>query len=122
MRYTVTIQLNISVYRKQLHIIYRYVVYRKRKVYVGEGNIKDLENVFKKFEKDKFMFPTSDLLMSVVPDFLNELNQTGGVQFCIGQFYDLSDLRDVYYDVLAFSPSGIESLFKNFPDFKQKNT
>ena len=36
---------------------------------------------------------------------------------------DLSDLRDVYYDVLAFfSPSGIESLFKNFPDFKQNNT
>ena len=36
---------------------------------------------------------------------------------------DLSDLRDVYYDVLAFfSPSGIESLFKNFPDFQQKNT
>ena len=36
---------------------------------------------------------------------------------------DLSDLRDVYYDILAFfSPSGIESLFKNFPDFQQKNT
>jgi uroporphyrinogen-III synthase len=36
---------------------------------------------------------------------------------------DLSDLRDVYYDVLAFfSPSGIESLFKNFPDFKQNKT
>ena len=32
-------------------------------------------------------------------------------------------MRDVYYDVLAFfSPSGIESLFKNFPDFQQKNT
>ena len=36
---------------------------------------------------------------------------------------DLSDLRDVYYDLLVFfSPSGIESLFKNFPDFKQNNT
>jgi uroporphyrinogen-III synthase len=32
-------------------------------------------------------------------------------------------LADVYYDVLVFfSPSGIESLFKNFPDFKQNNT
>ena len=30
---------------------------------------------------------------------------------------------DVYYDILVFfSPSGIESLFKNFPDFKQNNT
>ena len=36
---------------------------------------------------------------------------------------DLSDLRDVYYDILVFfSPSGIESLFKNFPDFEQKKT
>ena len=36
---------------------------------------------------------------------------------------DLSDLRDVYYDVLVFfSPSGIQSLFKNFPDFQQNET
>ena len=36
---------------------------------------------------------------------------------------DLSDLKNVYYDVLVFfSPSGIESLFKNFPDFKQNQT
>ena len=36
---------------------------------------------------------------------------------------DLSDLEDVYYDLLVFfSPGGIESLFKNFPDFKQNKT
>ena len=36
---------------------------------------------------------------------------------------DLSDLADVYYDILVFfSPSGIESLFHNFPNFKQNNT
>ncbi len=40
-----------------------------------------------------------------------------------GKVSDLSDLRNVYYDVLVFfSPSGIESLFKNFPDFKQNKT
>lgn len=45
-----------------------------------------------------------------------------------GVFYrtvhsDLSDLKDIKYDILAFfSPSGIESLFKNFPDFVQENT
>jgi uroporphyrinogen-III synthase len=34
---------------------------------------------------------------------------------------DLSDLSDVYYDVLAFfSPQGIESLFENFPEFQAK--
>ena len=36
---------------------------------------------------------------------------------------DLSDLADVNYDILVFySPSGIKSLFQNFPDFKQNNT
>ena len=36
---------------------------------------------------------------------------------------DLSDLADVNYDIIAFfSPSGINSLMVNFPDFKQNNT
>ena len=36
---------------------------------------------------------------------------------------DLSDLANVYYDILVFfSPSGIDSLFHNFPDFKQNDT
>ena len=102
----------------------KYVVYRKRKVYVGEGKINDLEAVFKKFNKETFLFPTSDQLKKDVPDFLDHL----GLNWQRAILYrtvvsDLSDLRDVYYDVLAFfSPSGIESLFKNFPDFKQNKT
>ncbi len=36
---------------------------------------------------------------------------------------DLSDLENVTYDVLVFfSPLGINSLYENFPDFKQNNT
>jgi uroporphyrinogen-III synthase len=36
---------------------------------------------------------------------------------------DLSDLENVFYDVLVFfSPSGIKSLKKNFPNFIQNNT
>ena len=36
---------------------------------------------------------------------------------------DLSDLENVTYDILVFfSPSGIDSLLKNFPDFKQNDT
>ncbi|MDC1012625.1 uroporphyrinogen-III synthase, partial [Flavobacteriaceae bacterium] len=106
------------------YYLQKYVVYRKRKVYVGEGIISDLESVFKKFEKETFLFPTSDLLKPDVPDFLDKqkLNWKRAILYKT-VVSDLSDLRDVYYDVLAFfSPSGIESLFKNFPDFKQNNT
>jgi uroporphyrinogen-III synthase len=36
---------------------------------------------------------------------------------------DLSDLSDVTYDILVFfSPLGIQSLYENFPDFKQNDT
>ena len=102
----------------------KYVVYRKRKVYVGEGKINDLETVFKKFNKETFLFPTSDQLKKDVPDFLDQLDLKWQRAILYRTVVsDLSDLRDVYYDVLAFfSPSGIESLFKNFPDFKQNKT
>lgn len=106
------------------YYLQKYVVYRKRKIYVGDKSISDLEAIFKKFDKERFLLPSSDVLKPSIPDCLNEM----GVNWNRAQLYktvvsDLSDLRDVYYDVLVFfSPSGIESLLKNFPDFKQKNT
>ncbi len=102
----------------------KYVVYRKRKIYVGKMDFTDLVPLFKKYKDEKFLLPSSDALKIIVPETLNKL----GVDWTRGIFYktvisDLSDLRDVYYDVLVFfSPSGIESLLKNFPDFKQNNT
>ena len=106
------------------YYLQKYVVYRKRKVYVGEGKISDLESVFKKFDLESFLFPTSDMLKKDVPDFLDELNLNWQRAILYRTVVsDLSDLRDVYYDILTFfSPSGIESLFKNFPDFKQNKT
>ena len=36
---------------------------------------------------------------------------------------DLSDLENVFYDILVFyTPYGIDSLVKNFPDFEQNET
>ncbi len=106
------------------YYLQKYVVYRKRKIYVGKRNFVDLQSLFKKYKDEKFLLPSSDVLKSVVPDILNEMN----LNWKRGIFYktvisDLSDLRNVYYDVLVFfSPSGIESLLKNFPDFEQNET
>ena len=102
----------------------KYVVYRKRKIYVGKRSFEDLSPMIKKYKDESFLLPTTDKLKSEVPDILNGLN----IKWKEAIFYktvisDLSDLADVYYDVLVFfSPSGIESLFLNFPDFKQNNT
>ena len=102
----------------------KYVVYRKRKIYVGEKSLTDLESVFKKFKDEKFLLPSSDILKPTTSSFLDSV----GIDWTRAQLYktvvsDLSDLRDVSYDVLVFfSPSGIQSLFHNFPDFEQNNT
>ena len=102
----------------------KYVVYRKRKIYVGEKSIADLESTFKKYNKETYLLPTSDLLKASLPELLDNMK----INWTRAQLYktvvsDLSDLRDVYYDILVFfSPSGIESLLKNFPDFEQNNT
>jgi len=102
----------------------KYVVYRKRKIYVGQRLLSDLAPNFKKHKNETYLLPSSDSLKPIVPDTLNEF----GVNWTRGIFYktvmsDLSDLADVYYDILVFfSPTGIESLFHNFPDFAQNNT
>lgn len=102
----------------------KYVIYRKRKIYVGQKDFADLSPLIKKYKDEKFLLPSSDQLNHDVPQTLNALK----VDWTPGTFYktvmsDLSDLADVYYDVLAFfSPTGIKSLFKNFPDFEQNNT
>lgn len=106
------------------YYLQKYVVYRKRKIYVGKMNFADLETLFKKYKTEKFLLPSSDTLKVIVPETLNklEINWTRGI-FYKTVISDLSDLRNVLYDVLVFfSPSGIESLLKNFPDFEQNET
>lgn len=106
------------------YYLQKYVVYRKRKIYVGKMNFTDLVPLLKKYKDEKFLLPSSDVLKPIVPETMDSLN----INWKRGIFYktvisDLSDLSDVLYDVLVFfSPSGIESLLKNFPEFKQNNT
>ena len=106
------------------YYLQKYVVYRKRKIYVGKRTFNELVPLIKKYKDEKFLLPSSDTLKALVPQALDEL----GVDWKRGIFYktvisDLSDLREVTYDVLVFfSPSGIESLLKNFPDFEQNGT
>lgn len=102
----------------------KYVVYRKRKIFFGKQNFQDLMDSIKKHKTEKFLLPCSDLMKPSIPMLLEEANIT----YSRAMMYrtvcsDLSDLSDVKYDCLVFySPSGIESLFKNFPDFIQGDT
>lgn len=102
----------------------KYVVYRKRKIYVGGRTFDELSIQIAKYNEESYLIPSSDVLSPSIPKKLDEL----GVKWIKGIFYktmisDLSGLKNVFYDVLVFfSPSGIDSLFSNFPDFKQNET
>ncbi|WP_405211107.1 uroporphyrinogen-III synthase [Dokdonia sp. Asnod2-E02] len=106
------------------YYLQKYVVYRKRKIYVGKRTFPELIPLIKKHKNETFLLPSSDKFKPNVPELLDEL----GVKWMQSTFYktvvsDLSQYENVFYDILVFfSPSGIDSLFKNFPNFEQKNT
>ena len=107
------------------YYLQKFIVYRKRKVFVGNKKIDSLQNYFNKHKaKEKFLLPCSNLGAKSVVSFLEkeEIEFTEVVMYKTLSS-DLSDLSDVTYDVLVFfSPQGIESLYENFPDFKQNDT
>lgn len=102
----------------------KFIVYRKRKVFVGSRKITDLATAMEKNNKEKFLLPCSNLGSKSEVEFLTE----AGYDFTDAMMFrtvasDLSDLSDITYDVLVFfSPLGIASLYENFPDFKQNDT
>lgn len=106
------------------YYLQKYITYRKRKVIYGERTFDDMMDLLKKHSKENFLVPLSDKHKPEIPLKLEQHKY----QFAKAILYktvmsDLSDLENVYYDVLVFfSPSGIQSLFKNFPNFKQNTT
>lgn len=102
----------------------KYVTYRKRKIFFGKQTIEELVETMRKHKGEKYLLPCTDILRDKIPETLEQHK----IDFTKAMLYrtvasDLSDLENVYYDMLVFfSPGGIESLFKNFPDFKQNET
>ena len=102
----------------------KYIVYRKRKIFFGNGTFSNLMDSIKKHSSEKFLVPLSHIHKPEIPILLDE----SGVKYSKAILYrtvssDLSDLKDVNYDILVFySPSGITSLIQNFPEFKQNDT
>ncbi|MDP4662221.1 MAG: uroporphyrinogen-III synthase [Salibacteraceae bacterium] len=102
----------------------KYVVYRKRKIFVGERKFSDLMTLIKKHNGERYLLPSSDKLKD---DIIQQLESIKA-KYTKSTFYrtvisDLSDLEDVKYDMLVFfSPSGIKSLYHNFPNFEQNDT
>ena len=100
----------------------KYIVYRKRKIFASNtGRLSDLVPYLAKHKTEKFLWAVSDvnngsessLLESAKINFTRAaLYRTVSNDFAPDEAFD--------YDMLVFfSPQGIDSLLKNFPDFKQ---
>lgn len=102
--------------------IQKYVQYRKRKVFFGTtGKINDLLPQMVKHKTEKFFMPVSDVHTSDIEELMASKNLalTEGVMYRTVS-NDFAEGEPFDYDMLIFfSPSGIASLLKNFPNFKQ---
>lgn len=102
----------------------KYVQYRKRKIFHGKQNFVDLIEIIKKHKEEKFLFPCSDIHKANITRLLDDEK----IKYTKAVIYktvasNLSNLQINDYQMLIFfSPSGVASLFKNFPNFKQNNT
>ncbi len=102
----------------------KYVQYRKRKIFSGKQTFEDLMEIINKHKEEKFLMPCSDIHKANLTKILdeNEINYSKAIIYKT-LASDLSDIDISSYDLLVFfSPAGVKSLFKNFPDFKQNST
>ena len=103
----------------------KYIVYRKRKIFYGDKKVDDMTKILLKHKTENFLVPLSDIHKENIPALLDQLH----LKYTKAILYktvasDLSDIQNLKeYDIIAFyTPSGIKSLFQNFPDFVQDTT
>lgn len=104
--------------------IQKYVQYRKRKVFFGAtGKFNDLLPSIVKHNSEKYFVPMSDVHTDEIKDALDakKIQHTEAVMYRTVS-NDFTPEEKFDYDMLLFfSPAGIQSLLKNFPEFDQKN-
>lgn len=106
----------------------KFILYRKRKVFYGaDGSNKSLFEVINKHkENEKFLYPCSENQQD--NEIINWL-RAHSCEFVTPFMYRTisNNVKEVLvnnnFDVICFfTPSGIRSLFDNFPTFKQNGT
>lgn len=106
----------------------KFINYRKRKVFFGDGKlVKLMEVILKNRDKNgdsKHLIPSSETKDKTLSDTLKKYD----IEYKEAVLYktvpsNLSDLKNVKYDMLVFfNSAAIDSLYVNFPDFVQDKT
>jgi uroporphyrinogen-III synthase len=103
----------------------KYIVFRKRKIFYGNsGKLDDFLGVLLKHNTEKFLLSLSDVHKDELTDLLDKhklIYNKATMYKTVSN--DFGPDEEFNYDVLIFfSPSGIVSLLKNFPNFDQNET
>jgi uroporphyrinogen-III synthase len=101
----------------------KFIQFRKRKVFNGVKSITELRSYILRNKDEKFYLPCSDQGNPEVTSFFREMKisiQEAVMYRSVNN--DISDLKDIKYDIIAFfSALEINSMFDQFPDFKQED-
>ena len=104
----------------------KYIQFRKRKVFFGaNGKEAELFDIMSKhIPNEKILFPCAHEHR----DNINQFLESKGADFSEAFIYetiptDLSDVKPIsQFDMIVlFTPKGVDSLYYNFPEFKQEN-
>lgn len=99
----------------------KYIVIRKRKLYVSDKKVEQLALLAKKHAKEKFLFPSGDTNRSEVIETFAMQN----IHVKFGMVYktvpnDLTEIMTKQYDMICFfAPISIEAVFNTFPEYYQ---
>ena len=100
----------------------KYIVYRKRKIFFSQtGKMDGLASSLSKHNKEKFIVPVSDVHNEDITAVLEEkkVDFIKAVMYrTVSTEFEPSEI-DSYDLIVFFTPAGITSLFKNYPDFEQ---
>lgn len=104
------------------HYIVKYVQYRKRKIFISPtGRVTDLIPFMLKHKTEKYFVPQSSIHTDDIKNMLEEAGLTHSeavMYYTVSNDFGPDEPFD--YDMLVFfSPEGINSLLKNFPNFQQ---
>jgi len=106
------------------YYLQKYVLFRKRKIFHTKDNTCSLLELIRKHKGEKFLLPCSDAMKQDIIEVLEEqkINYTKAVMYRT-IINNIEDLKLGEWDMLVFfSPSGIKSLLKNFPNYEQGET
>ena len=105
------------------YYLHKYIKVRKRKILTGKRTAADMLPLLEKHQGENFLFPCSNARREEIPSFLSEK----GYRYRELIVYHTRDNNldghapQDYDMVVFFSPSGVGSLVRHFPHFKQGN-